>query len=344
MADQKITTKLTLLAKQMVAPGKGILAADESIATIDKRFAPISLANTEENRRAFRTMLLTTKDMGRYISGVILFDETIRQKADNGKRFVEILEAAGVLPGIKVDEGLFPMPSSPTEKLTKGLDTLDARLQEYAQLGATFCKWRSVITVSEKTPTDANIQQNAHDLASYASICQKNGLVPMVEPEVLMEGSHTRLQSREASRKILTALFTELEKQNVSCEGLILKTSMVVSGKDSGELETPNDVARETVALFKEVLPNTLPGEAFLSGGQSELQATANLNAMHQLGTLPWPLTFSFARALQDSATKTWAGKAENVAAAQKVFLHRAKMNSLASQGAYTPDMEKELS
>lgn len=344
MLDQSLVTQLTTTAQKMVAPGKGLLAADESIKTVNKRFAPIGLENTEENRRAFRDMLLTTSGIGEFISGVILFDETIRQQAENGQSFVEVLTKAGVLPGIKVDEGLYDMPSSPTEKLTKGLDTLDNRLAEYVQLGAKFCKWRAVITISDTTPTEENVRQNAKDLAQYAALCQQHGLVPMVEPEVLMDGSHTRQQAEEASRKILTALFEELEKANVLLEGLILKTSMVISGKQSGEQETPNNVAAATVGLFKDVLPAKLAGEAFLSGGQTELQATANLNAINQQGPLPWPLTFSFARALQDGATKAWAGKKENVDRAQKIFLHRAKMNSLASLGKYTPDMEQELS
>lgn len=341
--DQKLTQLLTTTAQRMIAPGKGILAADESITTIDKRFTPIGLENTQENRQAFRDMLLTTKSIGDYISGVILFDETIRQNALSGQPFVDVLKREEVLPGIKVDQGLYDMPSSPTEKLTKGLEGLDSRLKEYAAMGATFCKWRAVITISPTTPTDENIVQNAKDLAEYAKICQQNGLVPMVEPEILMDGDHTRDDAAKASEKILTALFRELTHEGVLLEGLILKTSMVIAGKDSEQQETPDDVARATVGVFKRVLPKTLAGEAFLSGGQTELQATENLNAMHQLGQLPWPLTFSYARALQDSATKVWAGKAENVTSAQKVFLHRAKMNSLASLGKYTPEMEKEL-
>lgn len=340
MPDQ---THLATIARQMVAPGKGILAADESVKTIDKRFVPIGLENTEENRRAFRNMLLTTKGIGQYISGVILFDETIRQNALNGRSFVEVLKSEGILPGIKVDQGLYDMPSSPTEKLTKGLDGLAERLQEYKKLGAMFCKWRAVITITDTTPTDENARQNAKDLAQYAKICQDNDLVPMVEPEVLIDGNHTREQAGLASEKILTALFEELEKAGVALAGTILKTSMVIKGKESDEPETPADVARDTLTLFKKILPKNLAGEAFLSGGQKEIQATENLNAMHQGKPLPWPITFSYARALQDSATKVWAGKPENVSAAQKVFLHRAKMNSLASLGKYSPEMEQEL-
>ena len=337
-------TSLSHIAKQMVLPGKGILAADESIKTVDKRFTPIGLENNEENRRAFRDMLLTTKGISQYISGVILFDETIRQNALDGRSFVEVLQKEDVLPGIKVDEGLYDMPTSPMEKLTKGLKGLDKRLKEYRALGAKFCKWRAVTTISQDTPTDENILQNAKDLTQYAKLCQTNGLVPMVEPEVLLDGNHSRERAKEVTGKVLSVLFEELARAGVVLEELILKTSMVISGKDSGEKETPEDVARDTIDLFKHVVPHSLAGIVFLSGGQKDIQATANLNAMHQSGLLPWPVTFSYARALQDSATKTWSGKEENVAAAQKVFLHRAKMNSLASLGKYTPEMEHDLS
>ena len=333
-------SELSKIAKQMVAPGKGILAADESMPTVGKRFAGINLENTEDNRRAFREMLLTVPGEGQYIAGVILFDETIRQKTSGGKTFVEVLEAEGILPGIKVDQGLVDFGTM-DEKLTKGLDGLAERLAEYVTLGAKFCKWRSVITIGTDMPTDANIRQNAKDLASYALECQKAGLVPMVEPEVLIEGDHTIVQAESAGEKILTALFEELATAGVALQGTILKTSMVISGKGTGQLDAPEAVAEGTLRVFKKVLPANLAGQAFLSGGQSELQATANLNAINQTKNLPWPLTFSFARALQDGATKVWAGKAENLAVAQKTFLHRAKMNSLASLGKYSEDLEK---
>ncbi|MEK7618245.1 MAG: class I fructose-bisphosphate aldolase [Patescibacteria group bacterium] len=351
-------SELIKIAKQMVVAGKGILAADESEKTVGKRFASINLENNEDNRRAFREMLLTAPGEGAYISGVILHDETIRQSLADGRSFVSILQKAGILPGIKVDLGLEDFGDK-GEKVTKGLDGLSDRLKEYVSLGAKFCKWRAVITIGDPSasgPTDENIRQNAKDLASYAITCQENGLVPMVEPEVLLEGSHSIDQAREASRKILTALFEELKNAGVALEGAILKTSMVLSGKNSGVKASPEEVAKATVDLFKEVLPKELAGEAFLSGGQSELEATANLNAMHhsppkadrvhgavmnQMGELSWPLTFSYARALQDSATRAWQGKKENMEIAQKVFLHRAKMNSLASQGKYASDMEK---
>ncbi len=354
MISETIKQHLAITAKAMVASGKGILAADESMNTVGKRFSGINLENTEDNRRAFREMLLTAPGEAQYIAGVILFDETIRQKTSTGKTFVEVLNAEGILPGIKVDQGLVDFGND-GEKLTKGLEGLAERLAEYVTLGAKFCKWRSVITISNTTspnlpsageesatlPTDANIRQNAKDLATYALECQKAGLVPMVEPEVLIEGDHSIVQAESASEKILTALFEELALAGVALEGTILKTSMVISGKGTGVLDAPEAVAEATLRVFTKVLPKNLAGQAFLSGGQSELQATANLNAMHLLGDLPWPLTFSFARALQDGATKAWAGKIENLNLAQKTFLHRAKMNSLASTGQYSEEMEK---
>ena len=334
--------ELSSVAKQMVAPGKGILAADESMNTVGKRFSGINLENTEDNRRAFREMLLTAPGEGQYIAGVILFDETIRQKTSSGKTFVEVLQSEGILPGIKVDQGLADFGSA-GEKVTKGLEGLAERLKEYVSLGAKFTKWRSVITIGENMPTEANIRQNAKDLAVYALECQKAGLVPMVEPEVLLEGSHSIQEAEKASENILTALFEELKNAGVAIEGVILKTSMVLPGKNSGQKASPEQVAEATLRVFKKVLPNELAGEAFLSGGQSELEATANLNAMHLNGVQPWPLTFSYARALQDGATKAWEGKVENLQTAQKVFLHRAKMNGLASQGKYNAEMEENF-
>ncbi|MDR3642595.1 MAG: fructose-bisphosphate aldolase [Candidatus Doudnabacteria bacterium] len=357
MLDQSKIAELNKIAKQMVAPGKGILAADESMNTVGKRFSSINLENTEDNRRAFREMLLTIPGEGEFISGVILFDETIRQKTSDGRSFVEVLKSEGILPGIKVDQGLADFGTA-GEKVTKGLDGLSDRLKEYVALGAKFCKWRSVITISDGKatspdlslggegkssvlPTDENIRQNAKDLAAYALVCQENGLVPMVEPEVLIDGDHTIVQAEDASTRVLTALFEELKNAGVAPEGIILKTSMIISGKGAAKQSSPQEVAEATVRVFKKVLPEYLAGEAFLSGGQGDVQATENLNAIHQLGQLPWPVTFSYARALQDAATKTWKGLPENLAAAQKVFLHRAKMNSLASQGKYNSEMEK---
>ncbi len=346
--------ELKHIAKQLVAPGKGILAADESMNTVGKRFAPIALENTEDNRRAFREMLLTVPGESEFISGVILFDETIRQKTSDGRSFVEMLNAAGILPGIKVDQGLVDFGSY-GEKVTKGLEGLPERLKVYADLGAKFCKWRSVITISETTspdlpsqgegsrqlPTEENIRQNAQDLAKYALECQKQGLVPIVEPEVLLEGNHSIEQTKAASTSVLTALFEELQKAGVDAEGLIVKTSMVLPGKDSGEKVLPVDIARVTLEVFNKTLPKNLAGVVFLSGGQGELEATENLNAINSFAPQPWPLTFSYARALQDGATKAWGGKAENLTEAQKVFMHRAKMNSLASLGKYSKNLEQ---
>jgi len=340
MVDASKISELSKIAKQMVADGKGILAADESMNTVGKRFSSINLENTEDNRRAFREMLLTSPGEGQYISGVILYDETIRQKTSSGKSFVEVLQSEGILPGIKVDQGLVDFGTA-GEKVTKGLDGLGDRLKEYVALGARFCKWRSVITIGDATPTDDNIGQNAKDLAAYAKVCQENGLVPMVEPEILIEGDHTIEQAESASTKILTILFEELKNAGVAPEGTILKTSMVIAGKSSAKQSTPAEVAEATMRVFKKVLPTHLAGEAFLSGGQGDIQATENLNAINRMGEKPWPITFSYARALQDAATKTWMGKPENLQAAQKIFTHRAKMNSLASQGKYSSEMEK---
>ncbi len=340
MVDSSKIAALSKVAKQMVAPGKGILAADESMKTVGKRFASIELENNEDNRRAFREMLLTVPGESEYISGVILHDETIRQTMANGKTFVAALQEAGILPGIKVDLGLVDVGA---EKLTTGLEGLDARLKEYVALGATFCKWRSVITIGEGMPSEENIRQNAKDLAAYALVCQENGLVPMVEPEVLLDGTHTQEQAETASTRILTALFEELRAAGVALEGMILKTSMVLPGKDSGVKASPAEVAAATLRVFKKCLPAELAGEAFLSGGQGDVEATQNLNAIDQDKDLGWPLTFSYARALQDAATKTWMGRSENLAAAQKVFLHRAKMNSLASLGQYSSELELDV-
>ncbi len=344
MIEQSTTMALNVIAKQMVTAGKGILAADESFGTIEKRFAKIGLPSTEENRRAYREMLFTATGIGKCISGVILFDETIRQSTADGRAFVSVLQDAGVLPGIKVDAGTTADPASPEEKLTTiGLDRLAEQLKEYVQLGAKFCKWRAVITIdtAKGLPTDGNIRQNAKDLAAYALVCQKASLVPMVEPEVLMDGGHTIGQCFAASEKTLTAVFEELERVGVAIEGVILKTNMIIPGKTSGQSVTAQQIAEATVKLFKKVLPSNLPGQAFLSGGQSEQEATVNLNAMHQQGELPWQLSFSYGRALQDSALKTWSGKTENATAAQAELLHRAKMNGLATLGKYSPDLEK---
>ncbi|OGG48699.1 fructose-bisphosphate aldolase [Candidatus Kaiserbacteria bacterium RIFCSPHIGHO2_01_FULL_54_36b] len=332
---------LKATAMQMVASGKGILAADESTGTIEKRFTKIGVPSTEENRRAYREMLLTTPALGEHISGVIMYDETLRQSTAEGKPFVEVLQQAGVFPGIKVDQGTKEMDGSPKEKVTKGLEGLPERLKEYAALGAKFAKWRAVITIEgTEIPTDANIRQNAKDLAAYAKMCQEANIVPMVEPEVLMDGSHTLARCREVSERTLTALFEELKSAGVAIEGTILKTNMVIPAKESGEKKTADEIAEATVALFKKILPDNLPGQAFLSGGQSEVEATENLNAINARGPHPWKLSFSYGRALQDSALKKWAGSADNVPAAQDILAHRAKMNGLATEGKYSSEME----
>jgi fructose-bisphosphate aldolase class I len=327
--------KLNEVANQMVLPGKGILAADESNATAGKRFEKISIENTEENRRAYREMFFTAPKIADYISGVIMYDETLRQSTQDGKTFVSLLVDEGVLPGIKVDEGTYDMPSSPNEKLTKGLEGLPPRLAEYARMGAKFTKWRAVITIGEGTPTDANIRENAKGLAAYAKMAQEAGLVPIVEPEVLMDWKNTQKECAEVSERVLTAVFEEIKNARVAVEGMILKTNMAVPGKQSGENVTVAQVADLTLALFKKILPDNLPGQAFLSGGQSEKDATENLNEMNKRGPFPWKLSFSYGRALQDSALTAWAGKSENVALAQVAFIERAKANSLATLGKY---------
>ena len=322
-------------AMQMVAPGKGLLAADESTGTIGKRFEKIQVENTEQNRQTYRGLLFTAPDVGEHISGVILYDETIRQSAADGRTFVSILEAAGVFPGIKVDEGTEAFEGSLEEKITKGLEGLPARLPEYVQLGAKFAKWRAVLTIGEGLPTDANIRENARRLAAYAKLCQDNGLVPIVEPEVLMDWSNTLEVCRDATERTLMAVFEELKKAGVAIDGMILKPNMVIPGKKCPTQASPEEVAKATVALFEKVLPAELPGVVFLSGGQSEAEATANLNAMNAMGKHPWPLSFSYGRALQASALEAWKGKDENIPAAQHAFLHRAELNGRATLGTY---------
>ncbi len=333
---------LVSIAKAMVQPGKGILAADESTGTIAKRFESIKVENVEENRRAYRDMLFTTKGLGDYISGVILFDETLRQKSADGTGFVELLQKQGILPGIKVDAGAKPLPLRPGEQITEGLDNLPKRCAEYAKMGAKFAKWRAVINIGRDIPSATCIEENAHALARYAAICQEAGIVPIVEPEVIMDGDHTIDRCEEVTEWTLNAVYDELYANRVILEHSILKPSMVISGKSCLNQAGVEEVAERTVRVLKRTVPASQPGIVFLSGGQSDEAATAHLNAMAAMKGLPWPLTFSYSRALQNPALKTWRGQAANVQAAQKAFHHRAQMNGLAATGKWRADLEKQ--
>lgn len=335
---------LAAIAKAMVTPGKGILAADESTGTIEKRFAGIKVENAEENRRAYRDMLFSAKGLSQAISGVILYDETIRQKSANGTPFVEWLAKNGILPGIKVDTGAKDLVRCPGEKVTEGLDGLAKRCAEYAKMGAKFAKWRAVITIGQDMPSSTCIAANAHALARYAAICQAAGLVPIVEPEVLMDGDHAIERCEEVTEWTFNAVYEALYMNRVVLEHSILKPSMVISGKSCSQQAGVEEVAERTVRILKRTVPAAVAGIVFLSGGQSDEIATAHLNAMNKMfaGNLPWPLSFSYGRALQQPALKAWKGSAANVAAAQAALLHRARMNSLACLGRYTPDLEKQ--
>jgi len=337
-----MTDKLTKVAEAIVTPGKGILAADESTGSIKKRFDSISLASTEESRRDYREMLFTAKEgMSKCISGVILFDETLRQKAKNGTPLVDIIKSAGAIPGIKLDAGAKPLALSPKETVTEGLDGLRDRIKEYVGLGAQFAKWRAVIDIGPGLPSHNSIHANAHALARYAALCQEGGLVPIVEPEVLMEGNHDIDTCMRVTEWALNELYRELYFAGVVLEGTILKPNMVVSGKDCPKQASREEVAEKTVTVLKRCVPGAVPGIAFLSGGQSDEDATAHLHYMNAIGNLPWKLTFSYGRALQAAALKTWKGKAENVAAAQRAFNHRAEMNALAASGKWSQKLEK---
>lgn len=337
-----MSEKLAKVAEAMVTPGKGILAADESTGSIKKRFDSINLPSTEENRRDYREMLFSAKEgMSKYISGVILFDETIRQKGKNGMPLVDLIKSTGAIPGIKLDAGAKPLALSPKETVTEGLDGLRDRIKEYVGLGAQFAKWRAVIDIGQGLPTHNSIHANAHALARYAALCQEGGLVPIVEPEVLMEGSHDIDTCMKVSEWALNELYRELYFAGVVLEGTILKPNMVVSGKDCPKQASREEVAEKTVTVLKRCVPAAVPGIAFLSGGQSDEDATAHLHFMNAIGNLPWKLTFSYGRALQAAALKTWKGKAENVAAAQKAFNHRAEMNALAASGKWSQKLEK---
>jgi len=337
------TQSLAETARALVAPGKGILAADESPPTIEKRFQKINIESTEDNRRAYREMLFTTGGIGDHISGVILYDETIRQKAADGTPFPKILERAGVIPGIKVDKGAKPIAGSPDEKVTEGLDGLRDRLAEYRDLGARFTKWRAVIEIGEHIPSHLCIHANAHALARFAALSQEAGLVPIVEPEVLMDGEHSIERCYEVTSWMLKETFQELFYQRVELEGMLLKPNMVLSGKESSEQAGVEEVAQLTVRCLGETVPAAVPGIVFLSGGQSAEVATAHLNAMNAMGEHPWQISFSFARALQGPALETWRGDEGNLQAAQEIFAHRARMNSAARSGSYSEELEREL-
>jgi fructose-bisphosphate aldolase, class I len=342
MEDNMNLDELNKVARAMVAPGKGILAADESSGTIKKRFDAIGVESTEDNRRDYREMLFRSAEGMKHISGVILYDETIWQKAKDGTPLVKLIEKAGSIPGIKVDEGTKPLPFCPGELITAGLDKLADRLPKYYEQGARFAKWRAVIDIGEGIPSYACISTNAHALARYAALCQINQIVPIVEPEVLMDGSHDVDRCYEVTEFVLKETFQQLYYQRVKLEGMVLKPNMAISGKKSAKKASVEEVAEKTVKLLKACVPATVPGIAFLSGGQSDAEATAHLDAMNKIGVLPWALTFSYGRALQHAPQTTWAGKGENVAAAQRAFSHRAKMNGLAALGQWKSDLEKK--
>ncbi len=336
------SSELMRIAQAMVAKGKGILAADESTGTIGKRFSAIKVESTEENRRAYRDLLFTAAPATQAISGVILYDETIRQSTQDGTPFPRYLAQNGMIPGIKVDEGAKPMAGCPGETITEGLDGLRERLVAYHALGARFAKWRAVIDIAEGIPSWSAVHANAQGLARYAALCQENGIVPIVEPEVLMDGGHSIERCEEVTSLVLQTVFGELFAARVLLEGMVLKPNMVISGKKAANRAVPQAVAEATLRVLKRHVPPAVPGIAFLSGGQSSPEATLHLALMNQMGPLPWTLTFSYGRALQDNALKTWGGAPGNLAAAQKEFAKRAKLNGLAAIGGYAADMETQ--
>jgi fructose-bisphosphate aldolase, class I len=333
---------LEAVAQALVAKGKGILAADESTGTIKKRLATIGVESREETRRAYRDVLFTTEGLGEHISGVILFDETIRQSAQDGRLFVQVLSGKGVIPGIKVDTGAKDLAGFRGEKVTEGLDGLRGRLAEYRDLGAQFAKWRAVIAIGSGIPTRTCIEVNAHALARYAALCQEVGLVPIVEPEVLMDGDHDIERCYEVTQATLQSVFAQLMEQRVAYEGLLLKPNMVLSGQGAARQASVEEVAERTIHCFRRVVPAAVPGIVFLSGGQSPVQATEHLNAMNRLGDQPWELSFSYGRALQEPVLQAWQGKAANVVEAQDRLRHRAHCNGAARSGEYSQSMEKE--
>ena len=335
--------ELNKVAQAMVAPGRGILAADESSGTIKKRFDAIGVESTADSRRDYRELLFrSTEAMRSHISGVILYDETIRQNAKDGTPLVKVIERAGSLPGIKVDKGTKPVPYCPGEVVTEGLDGLRERLAEYRGLGAKFAKWRAVIDIGAGIPTWTCVKANAHALARYAALCQEEQIVPIVEPEVLMDGAHDIDTCSTITEWVLRTVYNELYEARVPLEGTVLKPNMVIAGKKSAKRASVEEVAEKTVKVLKATVPASVPGIAFLSGGQSEEEATAHLDAINRIGDLPWNVTFSYGRALQAAPQKAWSGKTENVAAAQRAFAHRARMNGLAARGEWKADLEKE--
>ena len=337
-----MTETLESIAQAMVTPGKGILAADESSGTIKKRFDQINLESTEDARRDYREMLFRTQDaMRECISGVILYDETLRQNAKDGTPLVDVIKTAGAIPGIKVDAGAKDLANAPGEKITEGLDGLRDRFADYYKLGARFAKWRAVINIGKDIPSRYGITTNAHALARYAALAQEANIVPIVEPEVIMDGGHTIDRCMEVTEATLKALYAAMYEQRVNLEGSILKPNMVLSGSTCATQASVAEVAEKTIACFKRTVPAAVPGIVFLSGGQSDEAATAHLNAMNEIGGVPWKLSFSYGRALQHAPLTTWGGKPENIAAAQAAFLHRARMNGLATLGRWKPDLEK---
>jgi len=332
--------ELESIARAMVARGRGILAADESTSTIKKRFDSIKLESTEEARRSYREMLFTAAGVAEYISGVIMYDETLRQKTKAGVPFADLLSKQSIVPGIKVDTGAKPLAGFPGETVTEGLDGLRERLAEYHKLGARFAKWRAVIDIGNGIPTRFAIDANAHALARYAALCQEAGIVPIVEPEVLMDGEHTLERCEEVTDAVLNTVFDQLFAHRIHLEGMVLKPNMVISGKKCAKRASAEEVAEATLRCLKRHVPSAVPGIAFLSGGQSEKEATEHLSLMNQKAGVPWSLTFSYGRALQDSALKTWAGKPESTAAGQTAFIKRARLNGLAQLGKYTASLE----
>jgi fructose-bisphosphate aldolase, class I len=332
--------ELEQTARALVAEGKGILAADESDGTIKKRFDSIDVESTEDNRRAYRELLFTAEGAEDYISGVILFDETIRQSSSDGTPFPKLLESRGIIPGIKVDKGAKPLANAEDETVTEGLDGLRERLQEYRELGARFAKWRATYSICDGKPSEYCVWTNAHALARYAALCEEAGIVPIVEPEVLQDGTHTLDESKKATGRVLQAVYVEMHDQRVDLRGTLLKPNMVLSGYEASDRAGVDEVAEATLECFYRHVPAAVPGIVFLSGGQTDEDATAHLNAMNTRGPHPWQLSFSYGRALQAPALKAWGGKPENVEAAQQAYYHRAKLNSAARTGMYAPEME----